>query len=95
MKAFFPLIALSLILLTACGGGSSLTLTQANYDKLHDDMSPAEVQTILGPPSSSNTQPIPIVGGSQTTYIYQNDKSNVTLVFKNDKLKEKNSNFNQ
>ncbi len=94
MKTVIPILAAA-VLLSGCGGGSPITLTADNYQRLHDDMSQAEVEQILGPPSSSSSQPIPLVGGTQTTYVYQNDKSNVTLVFKNDKLKEKSSNFSQ
>jgi len=79
--------------MVACGGGSPVSLTQANFDRLHDDMSPMEVKAILGAPTTSNSEPIPIVGGTSTTYTYQNEKSNVTLVFKNDLLKEKQGKF--
>jgi hypothetical protein len=85
--------ALSLILI-GCGGGSPLTLTQNNLDKVQNDMSQADVQTILGAPTESKTDPIPIVGGTQTTYTYRNDKSEVVIVFKNDKVQEKHGTFN-
>jgi hypothetical protein len=86
--------ALSLILM-GCGGGSPLTLTQTNLDKVQTDMSPSEVQSILGAPTDSKTEPIPVVGGNSTTYTYRNDKSEVTIVFKNDQMKEKHGTFNQ
>ena len=86
--------ALSLVLL-GCGGGSPLTLNQENLDKIHNDMSPTEVQAILGQPTDSKTEPIPIVGGTQTTYTYRNDKSQVTIIFKNDMVKDKQGTFNQ
>jgi hypothetical protein len=84
--------ALSLLLM-GCGGGSPLTLTQANLDKVQPDMSQADVRGILGEPTSSSTEPIPIVGGTQTTFTYTNDKSTVTIVFKNDKEQEKHGSF--
>ena len=84
--------ALSLILL-GCGGGSPFTLTQQNLDKIHDDMSPTEVRSILGSPTESKNEPIPIVGGTQTTYTYRNDSSEVVIVFKNDLVKEKKGTF--
>ncbi len=56
-------------------------------------MSPAEVEVILGQPSSSQSQPIPLVGGTQTTYTYQNGASAVTIIFKNNKVKEKSGTF--
>jgi SmpA / OmlA family len=84
--------ALSLILL-GCGGGSPLTLTQENLDKVHNDMSPADVRSILGAPTESKDDPIPIVGGTQTTYTYRNDTTEVTIIFKNDQVKEKHGSF--
>lgn len=86
-------VCLAALGLSGCGGGSPLTLTQDNYDKIHDDMTPAEVRTILGSPSQSTTEPIPIIGGTQTTYVYENNNAQVTIVFKNDMVKEKRSNF--
>ena len=82
------------VLLFGCGGGSPLSLTQENLDKVQNDMSSAEVRTILGAPTESKDDPIPIVGGTQTTYTYRNDKSEVTIVFKNDQVKEKHGTFN-
>ena len=78
-----------------CGGGSPLTLTQENLDKVQNDMSQNDVRGILGSPTESKTDPIPIVGGTETTYTYRNDKSEVTIVFKNDKVQEKHGNFGQ
>ncbi len=86
--------ALSLILL-GCGGGSPLTLNQDNLNKIHDDMTQAEVRSIMGAPTESKDEPIPIVGGTQTTYIYRNNNSEVTITFKNDQVKEKHGTFGQ
>jgi hypothetical protein len=68
-------------------------LTQANLDRVQTDMSAAEVQAIFGPPTSSSSKPIPIVGGTETTYSYSNGGSAVTIVFKNDQVKEKSGTF--
>ncbi len=84
--------ALSLLLL---GCGSALTLNQQNLDKVQTDMSQNDVRAILGAPTESKTDPIPIVGGTQTTYTYRNDHSEVVIVFKNDQVKEKHGNFGQ
>ena len=72
---------------------SAMNLTQANLDRVQNDMSPAEVEAILGQPSSSQSQPIPIVGGTQTTYNYQDGGSAVTIIFKNDQVKQKSGTF--
>jgi hypothetical protein len=86
--------ALSLILM-GCGGGSPLTLNQDNLNKVHNDMSQAEVRGIMGAPTDSRDEPIPIVGGTKTTYTYRNDTSEVTIIFKNDKVQEKDGSFSK
>jgi hypothetical protein len=91
---YFLCVALSLVLF-GCGGGSPLTLNQENLDKVQDNMSQSEVEGILGKPTTSSTEPIPIVGGTQTTYTYSNDHNQIVIVFKNDQMKEKHGNFNQ
>jgi hypothetical protein len=88
-------ITLAVALLIVGCSGSPLLVNRDNYNKLHDDMSEQEVQSILGPPTSSTSQPIPIVGGTETTFSYQNDKTSITLVFKNNLLKEKSSSFTE
>ena len=93
MKMCLPVI-LSLFI-AGCGAFSSMSLTQANLDKIHDDMSPAEVKSILGDPAESKTDPIPIIGGTQTIYTYQSGSSEVTIIFKNDLVKEKRGAFAQ
>lgn len=84
--------ALSLALL-GCGAASSFTLTQENLDKVHDGMSTADVRGILGSPTESHDEPIPVVGGTKTTYTYRNDTSEVTIVFKNDQEQTKTGSF--
>jgi hypothetical protein len=93
MKTYLCL-ALALFL-AGCGALASMSLTQANLDKIHDDMSPAEVKSILGNPTESKTEPIPVVGGTQTIYTYHNGSSDVTIIFKNDLMKEKHGTFAQ
>jgi uncharacterized lipoprotein YehR (DUF1307 family) len=91
-------LALGLSLaLSGCGGGSSLTLTQDNFNKIQNDMSQADVKSVLGDPTSSSSKPIPLVGGTETDYIYSNPQNGteVTIVFKNDKVTDKKGNFNQ
>jgi len=94
MTRYILCAALSLVLL-GCGGGSPLTLNQDNLNKVQDNMSQNDVRAILGAPTESKTDPIPIVGGTQTTYTYRNDKSQVVIVFKNDQVMEKHGSFGQ
>ncbi|HEX4084647.1 MAG TPA: outer membrane protein assembly factor BamE [Chthoniobacteraceae bacterium] len=70
-----------------------MTLTQANLDKIHENMTAQEVKAILGEPNESKTEPIPIVGGTKTTYTYENKNSQVTIVLKNDSVQTKEGHF--
>jgi len=72
---------------------NALTLTQDNLDKIQQDMSTADVKAILGEPSSSTTEPIPIVGGTKTTLTYTDQNATVTIVLKNDKVQTKEGHF--
>jgi len=87
-------ILLSLVL-TGCGALASSALTQPNLDKIHTDMSPSEVRAILGDPTDSRSEPIPIVSGMQTTYVYHTKSTDITIIFKNDLMKEKHGTFGQ
>jgi len=87
------LMLMGAVFIAACGGGSPVTLTQQNLDKIHEGMTSAEVKSILGAPTDSKSEPIPIVGGTKTTYTYSNDKSQVTIVLKNDTVQSKEGHF--
>jgi hypothetical protein len=76
------LIALSV----SCSGKR---ITKANVDQVTDGMSKKQVESILGPPTSVNTQDLVIT--KKTTYIYRQSKDTVTIVFKDDKVQSKDS----
>ena len=48
-----------------------------------------QVESILGPPTSLNTEDFVIM--KKTTYIYRQGKDTVTIVFKDDKVQSKDS----
>ena len=58
-------------------------------------MSSAEVKSILGDPENSESESIPIVGGIQIIYTYLGNSSEITILFKNDLVKEKHGIFTQ
>jgi predicted small lipoprotein YifL len=97
MKYIWSLALASVLALSGCGGGSPLTLTEDNYNKVQNDMSESDVKAILGEPSHEDSQPIPIVGGTQTTLTYTNTQNGttVTIVLKNDKVQNKTGHFSQ
>lgn len=86
------LVAFIVFTLNACGG-SPATLTQANLDKIQTNMSSADVKAILGEPTSSTSEPIPIVGGTKTTYTYDNKQDHVVIILKNDSVQSKEGQF--
>ncbi len=60
-------------------------LTEENLQKVHNGMTTAEVKTILGEPTHSETSSaLGIISG--TTYIYHTDSSDVKITFVNDKV---------
>ncbi|GAT32153.1 SmpA / OmlA family protein [Terrimicrobium sacchariphilum] len=101
-EANYPMMKLPLSLLAVgcaavlagCNVASSVTLTQENLDKIQDGMSATQVKTILGAPTESKEEPIPVVGGTKTTYTYTNSEgANVVIVLKNDTVQSKEGHF--
>lgn len=92
---FIALTALFAIsTLSACKSGLLSPLTQENLDKIQTDMSSQQVKAILGEPTESKTEPIPIVGGTKTTYTYTDDRQDrVVIVLKNDTVQTKEGTF--
>jgi len=75
-------------------GSSALTLTQANLDKIQPNMTSADVKAILGEPGESKSEPIPIVGGTKTTYIYSDSQhDSIIVILKNDSVQTKEGHF--
>jgi len=93
MKIYLCLAAS--LLVSGCDFSTSTALTQSNLNEIHNDMSPAEVRLILGDPSDSQSEAIPIVGGIETIYTYRSGSSEVTIIFKNDFVREKRGTFSQ
>jgi len=87
------LLLAGILALDGCNSGPFSTLTQENLDKIQTGMSSAQVKAILGEPTGSKTEPIPIVGGTKTTFTYTNSQSNVVIVLKNDQVQTKEGTF--
>jgi outer membrane protein assembly factor BamE (lipoprotein component of BamABCDE complex) len=85
--------ALSLLSLGACSRNtlSGSKLTSANYDQITLGMSKAQVETILGPPTSMETKDMVIF--KKTTYRYEDGKSFAMVTFKNDEVDSKDTNL--
>src|SRR4029453_10671029 len=87
------LAVLVLALLGACNRNplSGSKLTSANYDQVILGMSKAQVETILGPPTSAETKDMVIF--KKTTYRYEDGKKFAMITFKNDEVDTKDTNL--
>ncbi len=82
----------ALLSLGACHRGlSGSKLTSANYDQITLGMSKAQVETILGPPTSAETKDMVIF--KKTTYRYEDGKKFAMITFKNDEVDSKDTNL--
>ena len=75
-----------LMLLISCAGRR---ITKANVDEVAEGMSKKQVESILGPPSELDNKDFLIL--KKTTYTYRQGGDTVTIVFKDDKVVEKQS----
>ena len=64
-------------------------LRQANVDEVAVGMSRKQVESILGPPTETDTKDLPVT--KTLTYLYRQRSGTVTIVFKEDKVTEKQS----
>jgi SmpA / OmlA family len=69
--------------------GSKLTL--ANYNQITPGMSKAQVERILGPPTSMETKDMLIY--KKTTFRYEDGKKFAIITFKNDEVDSKDTNL--
>jgi outer membrane protein assembly factor BamE (lipoprotein component of BamABCDE complex) len=83
------LLLLLLAMAVSCTPGTRIT--KANVDEVTEGMSKKQVESILGPPTSINNEDFVIM--KKTTYVYRQGKDTVTIVFKDDKVQEKDSTF--
>ena len=64
-------------------------ITKANVDEVAEGMSKKQVESILGPPTELDNKDFVIM--KKTTYVYRQGQDTVTIVFKDDKVIEKQS----
>lgn len=80
------LLVFALITFTACS-----KLTTANFDKIHNNMTPEQVKEILGEPTEVKSGGL--IGFNGTVYIYRQDKTEVTITFLQGKVFSKDGSF--
>ncbi|HEY6205571.1 MAG TPA: outer membrane protein assembly factor BamE [Chthoniobacterales bacterium] len=79
-------LVLVLMLEISCPGRR---ITKANVDEVAEGMSKKQVESILGTPTEIDNKDFVIM--KKTTYFYRQGKDTVTIVFKDDKVTEKQS----
>ena len=88
-------LALVTVLLVAAGcDRNPLTgskLTPGNYDQITNGMTKAQVERILGPPTTTETKDMVIF--KKTTYRYEEGKKFAIITFKNDEVESKDGNL--
>jgi hypothetical protein len=77
------LSAALVMFLVACGGGVS----QENYDKIQNDMTMDQVQSILGKPTESSS--VDVAGMSGSTATWEGEEGTISIQFMNGKVKAK------
>jgi outer membrane protein assembly factor BamE (lipoprotein component of BamABCDE complex) len=92
MKTIFGTL-LAILVLAACNRnvlpGSKITLN--NYNQITTGMSKAQVEKILGPPTSMETKDMLIF--KKTTWRYEDGKKFVQITFKDDEADSKDTNL--
>ena len=66
-------------------------MTHRNYDQIANGMTKAQVERILGPPTTTETKDMMIF--KKTTYRYEDGKKFALFTFKNDELESKEGNL--
>lgn len=79
-------LVLLLVLELSCVGRR---ITKANVDEVAEGMSKKQVESVLGQPSDIDNKDFLIL--KKTTYTYKQGNDTVTIVFKDDKVVEKQS----
>jgi outer membrane protein assembly factor BamE (lipoprotein component of BamABCDE complex) len=72
---------------------SGSKLTRSNYDQITTGMTKAQVERILGPPTTLETKDMMIF--KKTTYRYEDGKKFAMFTFKNDELDSKEGNLDR
>ncbi len=82
-------VARLLLVVVLCVSCVGRRITKANVDEVAEGMSKKQVESILGPPTEFDNKDLLIL--KKATYIYRQGKDTVTIVFKDDKVTEKQS----
>src|SRR5436190_745068 len=84
-------IAVSALIVFGCN--SAKRLRKANVDQVAEGMSKKQVESILGQPTTIDSKDFVVM--KKTTYVYDQGKESVTIVFKDDKVQSKVSTLSE
>jgi len=90
---FSCLVALAMVCALALTACNSKRLRKANVDEVAEGMSKKQVESILGPPTTIDSKDFVVL--KKTTYVYDQGKESVTIVFKDDKVQSKVSTLSE
>jgi outer membrane protein assembly factor BamE (lipoprotein component of BamABCDE complex) len=82
-----------LLLMLALGSCIGRRITKANVDEVAEGMSKKQVESILGTPTEIDNKDFVIM--KKTTYVYRQGNDSVTIVFKDDKVTDKQTTLSQ
>jgi hypothetical protein len=95
----FPTFAVAVLIACALMPGCKRKLTDANLSCVKMDMSPKEVESILGQPTTQETREMPLQADAKTLpvqrYIYKQDGKTVVIHFVDGKLIGQEGSFDQ
>jgi outer membrane protein assembly factor BamE (lipoprotein component of BamABCDE complex) len=91
---FLRLVSIATIFVFACTAcNSAKRLTKANVNEVTEGMAKKQVESILGPPTTIDSKDFVVL--KKTTYVYDQGKESVTIVFKDDKMQSKVSTLSE
>ena len=93
VRCLYGLVCAVLFAFAGCdnSAGPVSKLTRSNFDQIHNGMSKAEVQAILGAPSTTSTEDKLIY--KRTIWRYAKGDQYINITFKNDELDSKDTNL--
>jgi hypothetical protein len=93
VPSLLPGLVVLLLVGTGCDHNpfSGSKLTPTNYDQVVNGMTKAQVERILGAPTTIETKDMVVF--KKTTYRYEDGKKFAMIIFKNDEVESKDGNL--
>ncbi len=88
-----PVVLMLVLILVIGDSCSGRRITKANVDEVAEGMSKKQVESILGLPTAIDNTDFVIM--KKTTYVYRQGDDTVTVIFKDDKVADKQSTLSE